>query len=421
MRHTILIAVGLLLASPAWSDLVNDIRDCDRGTGVIAINACTRLLQSKRFSAPRRGILYFNRGAEYDALKQYHRAIQDYTSVLRLNPKDAGAYYNRGADYYKLKQYHRAIQDFSGALRLNPSDANYYSHRGSAHFLLKQCRRAIQDYSAALRLDPKNARTYSNRGDAYRCLKQYRRAIQEHNVAVRLNPNLFQSYYNRGYIYGVLKQYRRAIQDFAEAIRISPKFADAYGNRGWSHEKLGHKLLAIRDYRMLLRLRPGHRVATAGLKRLGVEPPPASSVSADYEGDVKICVEGNGRAQINACSRVLRADKFDARARAIMYSNRGASYANLKQYRRALKDYYEALRLNPRDAHVYINRGTTYHGLKQSAAPFRTTVRQYASILEFTKPMGIAAWHMKNLAKGNWRGTISKWRCAYALATRLEP
>lgn len=141
----------------------------------------------------------------------------------------------------------------------------------------------------------------------------------------------------------------------------------------------------------------------------------ASPVSAGYEGDVKFCVEGNGRAQINACTRVLQADKFGARARAIMYSNRGASYANLKQYRRALKDYYEALRLNPRDAHVYINRGATYHGLKQ----YRRAIRDYSAAIRLN-PRIYQAYGNRGLAYEEL-GQRQLARHDFQMAVRLRP
>jgi tetratricopeptide (TPR) repeat protein len=219
----------------------------------------------------------------------------------------------------------------------------------------------------------KLASIYFNRGVAYYGLKQYRRAIQEYTQAVRINPRFVAAYNNRGNVYRDLKQYRRAIQDYDEALRLNPKNADAYGNRGYVYTIIGQRQLAIRDFYMLLRLRPGDRFARLSLQRLGVKPPPVTSVPADYKSDEKICVEGNGRAQINACTRVLQADKLGARGRAIIYSNRGNSYAALKQYRRAMQDYNESLRLNPKDAYAYINRGSAYHGLKQ----YRRAIKDY--------------------------------------------
>jgi tetratricopeptide (TPR) repeat protein len=40
--------------------------------------------------------------------------------------------------------------------------------------------------------------------------------------------------------------------------------------------------------------------------------------------------------------------------------NRGLAYADLKQFKKAIQDYNQAIELNPKDARVFNNRGTAY-------------------------------------------------------------
>jgi len=47
----------------------------------------------------------------------------------------------------------------------------------------------------------------------------------------------------------------------------------------------------------------------------------------------------------------------------VIYYNRGIAYNELDQYQRAIKDYNEAIRLQPDDVDAYYNRGVVY--LKQ--------------------------------------------------------
>jgi len=51
---------------------------------------------------------YINRGNAYFNLKQYERAIEDYTEAIHLKPEYALAYYSRGVSYSYLGQYQRA-------------------------------------------------------------------------------------------------------------------------------------------------------------------------------------------------------------------------------------------------------------------------------------------------------------------------
>lgn len=154
MRYLVGIAVGFLLASPAWADIAGDKRGCVRDSGWARINACSRLIQSGRLGAAHQAVAYNNRGFAYRRLKQYRRAIQDFNEALRLNPRYAGAYNNRGIGYANLKRYHRAIQDYNEALLINPRYANLYANRGLAYEQLGKKQLAIRDYRKFLSFYP---------------------------------------------------------------------------------------------------------------------------------------------------------------------------------------------------------------------------------------------------------------------------
>lgn len=113
---------------------------------------------------------------------------------------------------------------------------------------------------------------YNYRGIAQRNKGQYDRAIADYTQAIKLNPKFTYAYNNRGEAYDNKGQYDRAIADYTQAITLYPKDADAYGNRGVAYEKTGQRDKALADYRKAIEHRPGDRVATSGLKRLGVTP-----------------------------------------------------------------------------------------------------------------------------------------------------
>jgi tetratricopeptide (TPR) repeat protein len=61
----------------------------------------------------------------------FQRAIQDYTKVIRLNPKYGQAYYERGSIYLRLGNQEQAINDYVIAARLRSYDAqNYLRSKG---------------------------------------------------------------------------------------------------------------------------------------------------------------------------------------------------------------------------------------------------------------------------------------------------
>ena len=62
----------------------------------------------------------------------------------------------RGRAYYKLGQHHRAINDYTKAIQLDPDDALAYNNRGISYRNLGQSTLASADEAKACSLDIKN-------------------------------------------------------------------------------------------------------------------------------------------------------------------------------------------------------------------------------------------------------------------------
>jgi tetratricopeptide (TPR) repeat protein len=176
----------------------------------------------------------FDLGKTYLDRGEYDLAIQKFTEVIRLDPKNALAYLFRGSTHRLKRDYDRAIADLNEAIRLGPNQEGLYNIRGLAYDDKGDHDRAIADYNEAIRLNPKYATAYSNRGGAY---------------------------YSKG-------QFDRAITDYGEAIRLDPKNALAYSNRGIVHEKKGGLQQALTDYKLAISLDPQLAAAAEGAKRV---------------------------------------------------------------------------------------------------------------------------------------------------------
>ncbi len=168
-------AAGLaLLFLAAWTqitqaDFSQNIRRCDSdGTHPdIQIAACTRNIQSGRFTERNLAVAFTNRGLAYKRKGQWDRAIADYSEAIRLKPDDAQVFNNRGNAYYFKGQLDRAIKDYDDAIRLKPDLAVVFSNRGNVYRMKGRFDRAIADYGEAIRLKPDNAQVFADRGLAY--------------------------------------------------------------------------------------------------------------------------------------------------------------------------------------------------------------------------------------------------------------
>lgn len=98
----------------------------------------------------------------------YAGAVEHFNAAINIVPDYGNAYYNRGTAYIQLRQYQKAIDDFTRAIDLKPYDAVYaYDNRGAVYYSLGRFREAIADYSEAIRLKEDDAEAYYNRGLAY--------------------------------------------------------------------------------------------------------------------------------------------------------------------------------------------------------------------------------------------------------------
>jgi len=129
----------------------------------------------------------FQQGSDKITAGDYQGAVEAFTQLLELNPKDAEAYYNRGLALAQLEQYEKAIADYSKALELNPDDVEAYDNRAFARSQQEDFPGAIADYTEVLQRKPDDAEAYYNRGLSHAQLEgSEEEAIQDLQKAAEL-------------------------------------------------------------------------------------------------------------------------------------------------------------------------------------------------------------------------------------------
>ena len=168
-------AVGLAilflaaLTPIARADFTQEIQRCDSDSSHpdIRIAACTRNIQSGRFTGRNLAVAFTNRAMAYKRKGLWGRAIADYSEAIRLNSGDAQVYNNRGNAFYYNGQWNRAIEDYDDAIRLQPGLGEAIGNRGNVYRKKGLFDRAIEDYDTAIHVMPDNAQVFADRGLAY--------------------------------------------------------------------------------------------------------------------------------------------------------------------------------------------------------------------------------------------------------------
>src|SRR5262249_51836647 len=91
------------------------------------------------------------------------RALEVFNDDVKRDPATAN-YVARGTVQNELKQFDKAIADFTEAIRRDPNNAIAYSRRGRAWASQKEFSKASADFNAAIRIDAANPIPYIGLG-----------------------------------------------------------------------------------------------------------------------------------------------------------------------------------------------------------------------------------------------------------------
>ena len=168
------------------------------------------------------------------------------------------------------------------------------------------------------------AKNYYESGQKKQTLEDYQGAIADFTKSIQLKPDSGGFYSSRGSAKQELKDYQGAVTDFTEAIRIDPFYAYFYYNRGRAKEEMKDYQGAMNDYNEAIRL----------------DTPDTGSYKT---------IESLKQNLINEDSL----DHISIRA----YKRRAVIKLELEDYKGAIADYNEVIRLNPTSPSTHNNRG----------------------------------------------------------------
>lgn len=98
---------------------------------------------------------------------EYQREIDDLTSAIKLQPKNATLYEKRADAFYKLVQLQNAIQDSTTAIKLNPNSATAYRTAATSYDELRIYAKAIDTRTNLIKRNLHNAIDLSERANDY--------------------------------------------------------------------------------------------------------------------------------------------------------------------------------------------------------------------------------------------------------------
>lgn len=126
--------------------------------------------------------------------KHPHQAVNIYTEILNIDPKNEDALLWRGITYFILGESKQSLDDLYKLVKLHPRHARAYNNIGNVYSGEKQYKMALRNYNSALKIDPQYAGVYSNMAILYFEQKNYTKALEYCNKALDINDDLIKAH-----------------------------------------------------------------------------------------------------------------------------------------------------------------------------------------------------------------------------------
>ena len=325
----------------------------------------------------------------------------------------AQIYVEQAKIYFQARNWRDAIAACQNALKLNPQNTDAYKISGNILKIRGKKAEALGIYAKALEIDPSSAAIYANLGSFYAEQKNWQQALDFYQQAVILDPNLAGAYRSLARVWEELGEDDRALDCLCRAVNLEPEQLSAteyynFGARLYQQEKLKEasifythgvelnpqaeqlaKLVKILEeledwqqavvfYHRLMSLSNGdahpNAIAAKPIKNLLSKANSPGKTQSQVRQQPALIAPAKPPKLLAESKAKDMAVKFPSAAKppnsAVSWNNLGTSYAQKKQWHKAISCYQESIALNPKLGKSYRNLARVYSkmGKKEQAA-----------------------------------------------------
>lgn len=359
-RLTVLLAALCMSVMSLVAQQTAQIRQLlDSAQYAEAAQLCTIELQQY----PKNGMLYRYRAVANIMQEQYGMALQDIDMLLKY-AKTSGVsvsdvYRLRGTTYMYAGELQKALDDYTTAIKKDKKNADAYTDRGELYYQMENYAAALADYKAASKLAPAN--------DSYlveiaRCTLQLGKPDEARAMLTSITM-----------LYPYNAEAWRLSAGLAMLGGETTKFIDQYIyylNLGYNETgRFGDTDILIAaadtDYPYLL------NAVSEQISRLTDYP------QLFYQG-VRVRIYMAKGYYADAINDLDRMENTEGTADPFVLANRADCYQNTGQYRKALADLTALLNINADYAYAYINRGCCY----QRIGDYTNAINDFSYVIQ---------------------------------------
>jgi len=284
-------------------------------------------------------MFYFLRGEELFKAKAYSEALVNYNESINIYPYYPEAYFSRAVIRERLNDQEGALRDYNIFLELKPDQFDALFSRALLLFNQKKWDLAKKDFTRLLTLPAGETNTIYYRQDLF--------TENVNRVFTTQGSNHAYIFNYVGLTHMELKDFDNALICFDSATYYNPNDADYYVNTGRCYESMGKVEEARISYLTAIEINPNHGLAKHNLSIINRN----SGDSSGADGILEEVISKHPTLP------------YPYAERALTETNRG-------EFRKALRDYDEAIRLAPTEAEYRLGRGIVKEKLKDWAGAY---------------------------------------------------
>jgi tetratricopeptide (TPR) repeat protein len=287
------------------------------------------------------GILFASAGSFTQAIPEFKEALQE-------NPANDLAAYNLALSYLQLDNRKEAFDVIQTALQQKPA-ASLYNLLASLEESGGDYVQAARDFRRAVDLNPENEEYYFDLGVEYLLHYAFRPALDVFEVGNKKFPASLREKVGLGFAHYGLHQYPEAEKAFVEALEINPSAPAAVA--AWN---------TVTSF-----LTPdGYQKTSEHLCQLAARFP--SSPDALYYCGASLfrAAEGTGRiGDLEVVKNYMERSLHLKPEFAPAHFELGRVYAAQNDYEKAVQEFLEAIRVDPKSPMAYYQLGLAYRKL----------------------------------------------------------
>jgi len=247
MRHSILSVMRragwanllvlplLLVCSLAWGDLAGLDKPADSEATQSRLEMLNRQIRSR----PDVAALYVQRGETHFKLREFDKAIDDFSTALRLDDRQDDAYFGRGMTFGRSGEIDKGITDLGVYIKRNPKSFLAHTKRGVRYLWKGDEANAEKDLVQAIALDPRNAEAHDDLGVIRARRGEYDKAAEHFSTTIRIDPSYQKAYHNLAMVYYLVGREPLALTVVNKSVKLAPEDRNALLLKSTILESLG--------------------------------------------------------------------------------------------------------------------------------------------------------------------------------------